>query len=86
MAVTKETSQPARYTAGDIIQLRSGGPLLCVTYCQATSVNVIYHNSVSGLYETFTTHVDCVRHANNAPSVPQDARGLRNTTVTSSLS
>lgn len=69
------------FQSGDVVQLRSGGPLLTVTYASAAVVDVVYHNAVTGTYEKFDVPVYCLRSANEAPQVPGDARTLRHTTV-----
>lgn len=72
------------FTPGTVVQLRSGGPLLTVTTSLAANVHVIYFNAITGLYEKFATPGECLRSANEAPSVPQDARAMRHSTVAKS--
>lgn len=72
------------FAPGDVVQLRSGGPLVTVSYPSTENTEVIYFNSVSGLYAKFSTPNACLRSANQAPMVPGNAGALRNTTVAKS--
>lgn len=84
---TPESNVSPLFEIGAVVQLRSGGPLLCMTYSQFTSahvVNVVYYNTVTGLFETFATHENCLKHANTLPFSPESAHDLRNTTVAKS--
>ena len=72
------------FEPGTVVQLRSGGPLLTVSGSSGENVNVIYYNTVTGTYSNFITVQACLRPANAAPQVPQDANTLRHTSVTKS--
>jgi len=72
------------FAPGTVVQLRSGGPLLTVTGSTATNASVIYFNTVTGLYEKFTTAGACLREANQAPVAPANAGSLRHTSVAKS--
>lgn len=72
------------FEPGDVVQLRSGGPLLTVTYANPKTTSVIYFNSVTGKYDEFETPQLCLRSANQAPQTPANASALRHTTVAKS--
>lgn len=69
---------------GQVVQLRSGGPLLTVADARNAKAEVIYHNTVSGKFDSFTVPETCLREANQAPQVPSDANNLRSTSVAKS--
>lgn len=72
------------FAPGDVVQLRSGGPLNTVVSVYDGNANVIYYNSLSGLYEKFATSQACLRNAHSQPEVPRDANVLRSTSVAKS--
>ena len=70
---------------GTICMLRSGGPLAVLFHCNDHGVaTLIYHNSVTGLFEQFETPISTLREATTPPQVPGDVNNLRNTTVAKS--
>jgi uncharacterized protein YodC (DUF2158 family) len=68
------------FTAGTVVQLRSGGPNLTVSSSGAYTV-IIYHNPVTGMFEEFTMPSAALREANEVPQVPNNAAGLRHSSV-----
>ena len=78
-----------RFFAGDVVQLRSGGPNMSVTMCigaRKDQLCCIYFNPVSGKIEEITIIDSCVKHANTAPQAPESANQMRNAPVKSSMS
>lgn len=72
------------YVPGQVVQLRSGGPLLTVTTSFTKTVGVVYFNTVSGTFDNFDVPQTCLREANQAPQVPSDVNNLRSTSVAKS--
>lgn len=72
------------FPPGSVVQVRSGGPLLTVIRTESTGyVTSIYHNAVTGLFESCYIHQSCLRIGSSVPSVPESANQLRHTPVTS---
>lgn len=68
------------YSAGDVVQLRSGGPLLCVTNNDGTeNTNVIYYNAVSGTFERVSIKRECLRVGSQTPQTPEGTSQIRRT-------
>jgi len=75
----------SRIPVGTVVSLKSGGPVLTVTYVNVNNdVSLIYFNPVSGLFETIVTKLEAVREATTPPQAPQDAAGMRSQSVAKS--
>ena len=71
-----------RFVAGDVLQLRSGGPLLTCTSVGGTGyAHFMYFNTVTGLFETHSVDQRCLRFATTAPREPNNAERMRGQTV-----
>lgn len=76
----------AQFAAGEIVQLRSGGPRMTTVGPgrNAGFVNVVYWNSVSGIMVDWTFDQRVLRLANSTPEVPEGTNKLRSTSVAKS--
>lgn len=52
---------------GDIVQLKSGSPLMTVCKTVNNVAYVMYHNTVTGLMAEFVTNELCLKQANTRP-------------------
>lgn len=52
---------------GDIVQLKSGSPLMTVYKTVSSATYVVYHNPVTGLMAEFVTNELCFKQANTRP-------------------
>jgi len=60
------------YNPGDVVQLRSGGPLMTISKVQSSFVHLIYYNSVTGTFEQFFTSDTSLKLATSAPEIPRN--------------
>jgi len=75
----------ATFQPGDVVQLKSGGPLCTVIEVDGFQrTTCVYFNTATGLFETFTTPQACLRGGIGRPELPEDANRLRTTSVAKS--
>lgn len=66
------------FKAGDVVQLKSGGPLGTVTSqhnMMNDTYNVIFHNVVTGDFVNITIVGTALRNANEMPENPKSSFG-----------
>ena len=74
-ADTAKTKLPL-FGPGDVVQLRSGGPLLTVQLTDAWgSCKFVYFNTVTGLFEHSMVDQRCLRGDHGRPESPPIVRG-----------
>jgi len=60
------------YNPGDVVQLRSGGPLMTVSRVASPNfVYLIYYNTVTGTFDQFFTTDGSLKLATSAPEIPR---------------
>lgn len=73
------------FVDGEVVQLRSGGPMAVVVNGGQTKIDIMYFNQVSGLMEVVKfIPAEALKLANLAPSIPTDATAMRTSSVTKS--
>jgi uncharacterized protein YodC (DUF2158 family) len=75
-----------QYQIGDIVQIKSGGPILTVAAhagdAVASNITAVYFNDVTGMFERVTARADCFKVAMSYPQVPEGAQRIRQTGLT----
>ncbi len=85
MSVLNEEKETPRYASGNVVQLRSGGPLLTVSFTSDDVVTATYFNAVTGLFERLTIVQSCLRSGTTQPMAPEGQEQLRRSPARSSF-